>query len=209
MRRPPSASITRLAMYSRFLEEYMIVKGAQSTINSQQLANFLDINPHQIRKDLSYFGKFGKRGLGYRVKELYEEINRILGLQRSWNMCLCGLGNLGSALAVYNGFRRMHLNIVAIFDNDPKKIGTKVGDIVVSHPRFIQQKVKRLNIEIAIITVPQASAQSIANSLVDAGIRAILNFAPVRLNAPSYVKLRNVDLATELVSLTHFLTYFK
>jgi len=206
MRRPPQISISRLAVYLRFLEDYIKEKGPQATINSEALAKFLDINPHQIRKDLSYFGKFGERGVGYRVKELIDTISRILGLQRPWNLCLCGLGNLGSALLAYNGFRQMHLTIVAIFDNDPEKIGTKIRGVAVSSPRQIPGLVKKLNITIAIIAVPQAVAQGIADALLRAGVRAILNFAPVKLTMPPHVKLRNADFSAELVHLTHYLS---
>lgn len=206
MKRPPEISISRLAIYARFLDDYIKEKGPRAAINSKELAQFLDINPHQIRKDLSYFGKFGERGLGYRVGELRDKISRILGLRESWNLCLCGMGNLGTALLAYKGFRQMRLDIVAIFDNDPKKIGTRINGIVVSHPKRIKQLVKKLNIAIAIITVPQGAAQEIVGALVRAGVRAILNFAPVKLSVPRRVKLRNVDLATELVNLTHFLS---
>jgi len=115
MKRPPDISISRLAVYLRFLEDYIKDKGTKSTVNSEELARFLDISPHQIRKDLSYFGKFGERGLGYRIEELKDNIHQILGLRRKWRLCLCGMGNLGSALFSYRGFRQIHLDIVAIF----------------------------------------------------------------------------------------------
>lgn len=206
MKRPPEISITRLATYFRFLEDLMRDKEAKSTINSEELAKYLDINPHQIRKDLSYFGKFGERGIGYRVKELKDSINLILGLNKRWNLCLCGMGNLGSALFAYRGFRQLNLNIVAIFDNDLKKTGKAVDGIKIYRPRSIGSLVRRLEIDIAIIAVPQETAQDIVDKLIAAGIRAILNFAPVKLNVPRHVKLRNVDLSTELINLTHFLS---
>lgn len=209
MAKVPEVSVARLSLYARFLEEYIKEKGPQATINSQELARFLDINPHQIRKDLSYFGRFGKRGLGYSANELVSKINRILGLERKWRLCLCGLGNLGSALFAYEGFRRMNLDIVAVFDSDPHKIGIKIGRIKVMHPRYISSQIKKMDIKIAIIAVPQEAAQEVANSLVKAGIEAILNFAPIRLIVPAHVKLRNVDLATELVTLTHFLSFHR
>ncbi|MGE5197409.1 MAG: redox-sensing transcriptional repressor Rex [Deltaproteobacteria bacterium] len=206
MKRPPDISITRLAIYLRFLEDYRKEKGDKSTINSEELAKCLDINPHQIRKDLSYFGKFGERGVGYRVGELKERIARILGLHKEWNLCLCGAGNLGTALCAYKGFRQINLHIVAIFDSDPKKIGTSIQGVKVYSPADINTLVRRMKIAIAIITVPQGSAQEIANKLIRAGIRAILNFAPVKLNTPKHVKLRNADLSTELINLTYFLS---
>lgn len=206
MRRPPEISITRLAIYLRFLEDYIREKGPQSTINSSELAQFLNINPHQIRKDLSYFGKFGERGIGYHTQELKDKIGRILGLSRKWNLCLCGAGNLGSALLAYRGFRQMHLDILAIFDSDPKKIGKTIQGVKVYSPQSIILEIKRLNIDIAIIAVPQAAAQEITDKLIKSGIRAILNFAPVKLIVPKDVKLRNVDLSTELINLTYFLS---
>lgn len=206
MRRPPDISISRLAIYLRFLEDHTKERGAKSTINSEELARFLDINHHQIRKDLSYFGKFGERGLGYHIEELKEKINQILGLGRKWNLCLCVMGNLGSALFTYRGFREKRLNIIAIFDNDEQKIGRNIQGVKIYSPKSITSVVKKLNIDIAIIAVPQTVAQEITNKLVRAGIRAILNFAPVKLNVPKTVKLRNVDLSTELIHLVYFLS---
>lgn len=206
MKRPPDISISRLSLYLRFLEKYSAEKGEKSTINSEELAGFLNINPHQIRKDLSYFGKFGERGLGYRVGELKEKISRILGLSKKWNLCLCGLGNLGRALFAYQGFKEMHLTIVAIFDNDPKKIGKIIQGIKIYSVSDIPGVVKKQNIDIAIVAVPVSSAQEITNKLSRAGVRAILNFAPVKLNVPGHVKLRNADLSTELINLTYFLS---
>jgi len=209
MKRPPEISISRLAIYLRFLEDYIKEKGPRSTINSRELAHFLDINHHQIRKDLSYFGKFGERGIGYRTVELKEKINNILGLGREWNLCLCGMGNLGSALLAYQGFRLMRLNIIAIFDSDEKKIGKTFQGIKVYSPESITQVAKRLNIDIAIIAVPHMAAQKISDKLMRVGIRAILNFAPVKLSVLPSVKLRNVDLATELINLSYFLSSLK
>lgn len=206
MKQPPQISISRLAIYLRFLEDYLKEKDAKSTINSEELARFLDINPHQIRKDLSYFGKFGERGIGYRIDELKEKITRILGLGKNWNVCLCGAGNLGLALIAYKGFRQMHLNIIAIFDNDHKKIGKTIEGIKVYSPKSILLIVKKLNIDIAIIAVPANAASRIVDKLIRAGIRAILNFAPVKLNVPRQVKMRNVDLSTEFINLTYFLS---
>ena len=206
MKRAPEISISRLALYLRFLEDYIKEKGPQSTINSTELAQFLDINPHQIRKDLSYFGKFGERGGGYRTEELRDKIIRILGLSKKWNLCLCGAGNLGLALLAYRGFKQMRLDIVAIFDNSPEKIGKTVQGVKVYSPESISSVAERLNIDIAIIAVPLTSAQKIADNLIKAGVRAILNFAPAKLNVPRNVKLRNVDLSTELINLTYFLS---
>lgn len=193
----------------RFLEDYIKEKGINSTINSCGFAQSLDINPHQVRKDLSYFGKFGERGLGYRAKDLRDRISQILGLSREWSLCLCGMGNLGSALFAYRGFKQLQLNIMAIFDDDPKKVGKSIQGIKVYHPKNIKSVVKKLGINMALITVPSTAAQEIADKLIQAGIRAILNFAPTKLNVPRQVKLRNVDLSTELINLTYFLSALK
>lgn len=206
MRRHPEISISRLAVYLRFLEDYLKEKGSNASINSTQLAEFLDINHHQIRKDLSYFGKFGERGVGYYVQELKDKISQILGLSKRWNLCICGIGNLGSALFAYRGFRQIHLNIVAIFDNDDNKIGKTIQGVKVYAPSSINSVVKRLKIDIAVIAVPAQVAQGVADKLINAGIRAILNFAPVKLNIPKEVKLRSVDLSAELINLTYFLS---
>jgi redox-sensing transcriptional repressor len=206
MKRPPDISISRLAVYLRFLEDFVKEKGAHSTINSEELAKFLDINPHQIRKDLSYFGKFGERGKGYRAEELKDKLSRILGLEKKWNLCLCGMGNLGSALFTYQGFRQLHLDIVAIFDNDPDKAGKSIRGVKVYSPGQISRVVKQLGVNIAIIAVPPQSAQAVTDKLTSAGVRAILNFAPTKLSVPASVKLRNVDLSTQLINLTYFLS---
>lgn len=206
MKKPPGISISRLALYLRFLENYLQEHDTKSTINSEELARCLDINSHQIRKDLSYFGKFGSRGIGYNVEELRDKIARILGLNKKWNLCLCGVGNLGSALLAYRGFKEKNLNIVAIFDNDPKKSGKNIAGVKVYNSDRIYSVVRRLDIDIAMIAVPATAAQDIADKLIKAGIRAILNFAPVKLSVPFKVKLRDVDLSTELINLTYFLS---
>ncbi|MFC1674855.1 redox-sensing transcriptional repressor Rex [Candidatus Omnitrophota bacterium] len=209
MKRPPDISISRLAVYLRFLKDYARDKDSKSTINSTELARFLEMHPHQIRKDFSYFGKFGERGVGYRIQDLREHINKILGLGRDYRLCLLGMGNLGTALFAYAGFKEMRLDIVAIFDDDPKKIGKRFRGTRVYHPQSIPGLVKKLKIDIAILTLPSGKAQEAVDKLTRAGVTAILNFAPLKLNAPKNVKLRNVDLSTELINLTHFLSGIK
>jgi redox-sensing transcriptional repressor len=206
MKQPPQVSISRLALYLRFLEDYLLEHGPNSTIKSTQLARFLNINPHQIRKDLSYFGKFGERGIGYRVEELKNKISQILGLDRNWRLCLCGMGNLGSALFAYRGFKQMRLSILAVFDSDHKKIGKVMKGVRIYSVESIPEVVKKFKIDIAVITAPSVAAQSIADKLARSGIKAILNFAPVKLNVPQRLKLRNVDLSTEFNYLTYFLS---
>lgn len=206
MKHPPEISVSRLAVYLRFLEDYLKENGPQSTINSSQLEQFLNISHHQIRKDLSYFGKFGERGVGYRAEELKESISRILGLGKKWNICLCGMGNLGSALFAYKGFKEMNLNIAVIFDSDPRKVGVSADGIKVYSPKDMKSVIKKMGINMAIIAVPPDQAQDTADKLIKCRVRAILNFAPIKLTVPAGVKLRNVDLATELINLTYFLS---
>ncbi len=209
MNRPPEISVSRLAVYLRFLEDYSRQPGAKNTINSQEMAKLLNLNPHQIRKDFSYFGKFGERGIGYRIPELVTKMRKVLGLDRSWNLCLCGMGNLGSALFAYQGFREKNLNIVAVFDTNPAKVGKLIRGVSIYHPDKIREIVKRLKIDIAILAVPSHAVQEIANELVAAGIRAVLNFAPLKPTLPRNVSLRNVDFSTDLSNLTYFLSRAK
>lgn len=202
--RVPEISISRLSLYLRALKA--ISEGGNQTISSYELAKETGMSPDKVRKDLSYFGQFGRRGIGYSVNELTESITQILGLNKHWNVAICGAGNLGSALAAYKGFAKMGFKIVAVFDNDPKKIGKSWGKAKIFHPEQIPQVAKEKKIEIAIITVPVDTAQSVIDKFVKAGIKAILNFAPVKLSLPRDVKLRNVDLSMELVGLTYFLS---
>jgi redox-sensing transcriptional repressor len=199
----PEVCISRLSVYLRILKELSLE--SIYTISSQELAERTGINSYQVRKDFSYFGQFGHRGVGYRVKGLIDYISEILGLDKQWRMAICGLGNLGSALFGYKGFLEQGLKIVAIFDNDPSKVGTKYGGLKIHHPKDISWLVKRKAIQIAIITTPVSAAQEVTNKFVHAGVEAVLNFAPVKLMVPQGVKLRNVDLSMELSNLTYFL----
>jgi redox-sensing transcriptional repressor len=206
MKKIPEATISRLNLYLRLLKD-LYRENQDTTISSRQLANELGINPHQVRKDLSYFGQFGRRGIGYKVKDLIKDITGILGLDKEWNICLCGLGNLGSALISYKGFKKEGLNVVAVFEKDPVKLKKKAGKVAIFPTEKIESIIKTKNIEIGIIAVPAEAAQEIADNLINAGIKAILNFAPVKLSVPKEkVKLRNVDLSIELINLTQFLT---
>ncbi|MBM3251510.1 MAG: redox-sensing transcriptional repressor Rex, partial [Candidatus Omnitrophica bacterium] len=192
--------------YLRSLKE-LSKANEEKTLSSKQLAQELNINPHQVRKDLSYFGQFGKRGIGYKAKDLIRDITDILGLNKRWNVCLCGLGNLGSALIAYKGFRKEGLNLAAVFEKDPQKIGRKFAKTEVFSVDEIETVIKKKNIEIGIIAVPADQAQNTADKLINAGIKAILNFAPVKLSASKEkVKLRDVDLSIELINLAQFLT---
>lgn len=206
MKKIPEATIGRLNLYLRVLKD-LYKENHETTVSSYQLADELGINSHQVRKDLSYFGQFGRRGIGYKVKELIKDITEILGINKRWNICLCGLGNLGSALVSYKGFRKENLNLVAVFEKDPGKLKKKINKISVFPVDRMNRVVKEKNITIGIIAVPANAAKETANRLIDAGIKAILNFAPIKLSASKdRVKLRNVDLSIELINLAQFLT---
>jgi len=205
MKKPSKDTISRLSLYLRTLQE-LSKNRPSSTISSSDLAKELNINPDQLRRDLWYFGQFGRRGVGYSIENLKYNISQILGLDRSWNVCICGLGNLGSALLAYKGLRGQNLNIVACFDSDPKKAHRDKNGVRVYPVQDIGKAARAVSIEIAIIATPANVAQPIVDELIRHGVKAILNFAPVKLNVPKSVKLRNVDLSTELFNLTYFLS---
>ncbi len=196
----PEATIIRLSVYSRYLTE--VDRKGIITISSGEIAEGVGVSPAQVRKDLAYFGEFGTRGVGYNVKDLRRHILKILGLSVDWNVTLVGLGNLGLALSMYKGFRERGFVITSLFDNDPKKVGTQVKGIEVMSVDRLEEVVRHNRTQIGIISVSAEVAQDIADLLVKAGVQAILNFAPVVLNVPPEIELRNVDLAVNLEVLT-------
>ncbi len=196
----PEATIIRLSVYSRYLTE--VDRKGIITISSGEIAEGVGVSPAQVRKDLAYFGEFGTRGVGYNVKDLRRHILKILGLSVDWNVTLVGLGNLGLALSMYKGFRDRGFIITSLFDNDPKKVGTQVNGIEVMSVDRLEDVVRHNHTQIGIISVSAVVAQDIADLLVKAGVQAILNFAPVVLNVPPEIELRNVDLAVNLEVLT-------
>lgn len=163
------------------------------------------MNPAQIRKDLAYFGEFGRKGIGYEVDYLVEKIKQILKLDRSVNVALVGAGHLGIALSNYNRYTKEKLSIAAIFDTDPEKIGTLVGSLTIQHIDELERSVQELDIRIGMITVPAPFAQGVADRLVQAGVKGILNFAPVSLLVPPDVHLRSADVTTELHALAYYI----
>ena len=205
MKKPSRDTISRMSLYLRALQELSKVQ-ASPTISSLGLSRELNISPDQLRRDLWYFGQFGRRGVGYSIDSLKNKISEILGLNKRWNICICGMGNLGSALLAYKGFKEQNLNISACFDADPKKIYKKKGGIMIYPLEDMKKIIRSSRIEIAIIAAPVNAAQTIVDRLVSCNIKAILNFAPVKLAVPPKVKLRNVDLSTELFNLTYFLS---
>jgi len=196
----PEATIIRLSVYSRYLTE--VDRKGIITTSSGDIAEGVGVSPAQVRKDLAYFGEFGTRGVGYNVKDLHRHILKILGLSVDWTVSLVGIGNLGLALSTYKGFRERGFIISSIFDSDPAKIGTVVNGVEVMPLNQLTEVVRQNKTQIGIIAVPSGSAQEIADSLVEAGVQAILNFAPVVLNVPPEIELRNVDLAVNLEVLT-------
>ncbi|MFQ5848157.1 MAG: redox-sensing transcriptional repressor Rex [Candidatus Methylomirabilales bacterium] len=200
--RIPEKAITRLTIYLRCLEE--VLADGMTAVSSQQLAERFGLNSAQVRKDLAYFGQFGVRGLGYYTEELKQNLERILGLTREWEVALVGLGNLGSALLNYRGFQRRGFRISVVFENDPNKVGQRIGRIPVCRVEKIVPILKRRRIRMAVITVPAAAAQAVADQLVAAGVNAILNFAPTQLSVPKGVKVQNVDLSVMLKTLSFY-----
>ncbi len=196
----PEATIIRLSVYSRHLTE--VDRKGIITTSSGDIAEGVGVSPAQVRKDLAYFGEFGTRGVGYNVKDLRQHILRILGLSVDWSVSLVGAGNLGLALSTYKGFRERGFIITSIFDSDPSKVGTKIGNIEVLPIEQLKEVAKQNRTQIGIVAVPSSAAQEIADQLIKAGVQAILNFAPVVLNVPPEIELRNVDLAVNLEVLT-------
>lgn len=196
----PDPTIRRLSLYLRQLET--LRKQDRITVSSKQLGQSLGLTDAQVRKDLAYFGTFGHPGVGYNIQELLTRIRQILGTDKSWNVVLVGAGNLGRALLSYSGFATKGLILVAAFDSDPAKINTVVGGHTVRPCEQLQEVVQTHDVRLAILTVPPDAAQTVADQLVQAGIRGILNFSPATLHVPPTVSLQSVDLALQLEQLT-------
>lgn len=199
----PEMTVRRLSIYSRCLAQ--LEEDGVKTVSSQEFAERFHLNSAQVRKDLAYFGEFGIRGIGYYVGNLRVELQRILGLDRAWRVALVGFGNLGSALFHYRGFGHQGFRIAAIVDDDPAKAGRVVDGLTILPLGELPRAVKTHGIQIGIIAVPAEAAQVVADRLVAAGLRGILNFAPVRLRVPREVRLQNVDLSIELENLSFHL----
>ncbi|MCI0665781.1 MAG: redox-sensing transcriptional repressor Rex [Acidobacteria bacterium] len=194
----------RLSVYLRCLNE--LEADGIETISSQAMAEQFNLNSAQIRKDLAYFGEFGVRGVGYYVKELRNHLLKILGLTQKHRVAIVGLGNLGMALANYQGFNQHNFEIAALFDEDPAKVGIRVrSGLEVQGTKNLKETLRQEKINIVIIAVPAVSAEKVFEDVTDAGIRAVLNFAPVHLNQKAGVKVKTVDLTISLESLSYFL----
>jgi redox-sensing transcriptional repressor len=199
----PDIIVSRLPRYLRALQN-LAAQGVKKT-SSQELGSYLGISAAQIRKDLSQFGEFGKQGTGYSVSFLIQELQKILKVDRVWDLVLVGAGDLGHAIARYQGFADCGFKIQIVFDNDPSKIGSTLGPFVVQDMAQLISKVQLAKIVVAMITVPPQAAQSVADMLVLAGIRAILNYAPVTLNVPSGVHVQHIDPVIHLQRMTYYL----
>ena len=199
------ATVDRLPRYYRCLRQ--LTDEGVEIASSEELGRRLAINPEQIRKDLAFFGQFGKKGVGYYVTELKESIGNILGLDQHWNVAIIGMGHLGAALANYQGIARLGFHLVAIFDVNPVVIGTRVGERRVEDIAYLAEIIAERDVQIGVIAVPAAHAQDVADQLVAAGIRGIWNFAPVNLQVPPNVPFVSEDLSVGLSSLSYYLTH--
>ena len=198
------ATIGRLALYFRLFKS--LYEAGVQIISSEDIGKKLDITPVQIRKDLAAFGQFGMKGVGYYTGELVNQIGNILGLNNHWNMAIVGVGHLGGALANYRNFEVNGFKLAALFDKDIRIIGSTVHGIQISDVRNLKSIVTSRNIQIGIITVPAPEAQSIANLLVEAGVKGIWNFAPIKINVPPEMPLVNEDLAMDLSTLSYHIS---
>jgi redox-sensing transcriptional repressor len=204
VKRIADSTVRRLSLYLRFLEES--TQRGVKTISSDELARRGGTTSAQVRKDLSFFGSFGKRGLGYAVPELTASLRDILGLRRDWRVTIIGAGKIGTALAQYHGFRQRGFHVVSVYDRDPRKIGTRWETLTVRDIATLERDIPRDRPEIAVLATPAEDAQGVSERIVRAGIKAILNFAPVQLVVPADVMLKNVNMALELEGLSFALT---
>ncbi len=199
----PDIIIGRLPIYLRALQR-MSEKGMKTT-SSQELGEHVGISAAQIRKDISQFGEFGKQGTGYSIPFLMDKLREILNVNKMWDVAVVGAGDMGHALARYQGFKNRGFQVVMVFDNDASKIGQKVGDFVVEDTNKMVERIHAAKIKMAMITVPASAAQAVADRLVQAGVKAILNYAPVSINVPNDVHVQHIDPSTHLQRMTYYL----
>ncbi len=200
MKKVSESTVGRLSVYLRRLEE--LQDDGVTTLSSEELAMHCGTSAAQVRKDFSFFGTFGKRGLGYGVPELIVALKSILGLERRWRVALVGAGKIGAALFAYQDFRRQGFYIESVFDSDTDKVGQRWNGLVVRHDAELDEALRRDAIDIAIIAVPADVAQGVVDRVINAGVKAILNFAPIKLRVPDHVALKNVNMAVELEGLS-------
>ena len=199
----PEVVVLRLPLYARVLNQ--LIEDGTDVISSQQLGELLQITPAQIRKDLSYFGKFGKQGRSYNIAFLLDELRHILGIDRGWRACLVGVGRLGRAIINYPGFSPEGFEIVAAFDSDSQRLGTMLGNISVESMESLPEVLIERNITIGIVAVPAIQAQMVVDALITHGIQGILNYAPVAPHVPAHIVMRNIDPVLSLQSMTFYM----
>jgi len=200
LKRVPDSTVRRLSLYLGFLEE--LEDGGDATVSSDDLARLGGTTSAQVRKDLSIFGSFGKRGLGYFVPELTNSLRHILGLGHDWRVCIVGAGKIGLALAQYPGFREKGFHVTALYDSSPAKVGTRLDSIPVRDVNRLTADAEREHFDIGVIAVPAEGAQSVADRMVAAGIKAIMNFAPFQITVPADVVTRTVNMGLEFEALS-------
>jgi redox-sensing transcriptional repressor len=199
----PEVVINRLPVYARALAS--LAAAGETVVSSQALGEALDVTPAQIRKDLSYFGRFGKQGRGYNVPGLLGKLREILGLDRRWKVCVVGVGRLGQAIVEYGGFGPQGFDILAAFDSDPTKIGTCVGEVPIRDVAELGAFLETAHVDIGVVSVPAGAAQAVTDQLVGAGVKAILNYAPTTATVPPHVTIRHIDPVLEMQSMTFYL----
>ncbi len=199
----PDIVIGRLPIYLRALQR--MEQSGQQVTSSQELGDLLGISPPQIRKDLSQFGEFGKQGTGYHVEYLSKQLQKILNLDQVWDMAIVGAGDVGHALARYQGFTDRGFQVGLIFDNDPEKIGTDIGGYPVHDIAKLSESIQAAGIKVAMLAVPAKFAQEVTDQLVEAGVKAILNYAPIQLTTPASVRVQDIDPATHLQNMSYYL----
>ncbi|MDI6768887.1 MAG: redox-sensing transcriptional repressor Rex [Anaerolineales bacterium] len=203
MKNIPNIIVSRLPVYLRALN-HMQTQGQQTT-SSQELGEFVSVSAAQIRKDLSQFGEFGKQGTGYSIAFLIKKLGEILKVDRVWDVAVIGMGDMGHALARYQGFTNRGFRVAMVFDNNPALIGKEVGGFVIQDAKTMLEAIRGAGIKIAMLTVPAAAAQEVADQIIEAGVKAILNYAPISLSVPAGVKLQYTDPAIGLQRMTYYL----
>lgn len=204
LKRIADSTVRRLSLYLRFLEEFE--NAGLTTVSSDELAARGGTTSAQVRKDLSFFGSFGKRGLGYQVAELTQRMRRILGLERDWRIVIVGIGKIGAALAQYEGFQQRGFRVVGLYDSDPAKIGREMYALTVNSIESLAEDNRERPVDIAVIAVPASAAQRVVDQVVAAGITGIMSFAPIQLHVPAEVTLNTVNMAMELERLSFALS---
>lgn len=199
----PAVVIDRLPLYARALAS--LDNQGREVVSSQELGVLLNVTPAQIRKDLSYFGRFGKQGRGYNVRKLLEELRRILGLNRQWRMALVGIGRLGRAILGYEGFAPQGFKIVEAFDSDPRVVGKEMNGLVIKDTKDLEKVLRENPVDVGIVAVPAEAAQDVIDALVRCGVHAILNYAPVAAHVPRDVQIKRIDPVLALQGMTYYL----